>query len=356
MPVVTSYPGVYIEEIPSGVRTITGVATSITAFVGRTRKGPVNEPVVINSFADYERIFGGLWKDSTVSYAVKDFYINGGSRAVIVRIYSPSGSLQTKSTPKVNGLGLEAANEGSWGDALRARVDADVSSDMAKSFNLDPKELFNLTVHDTATGVTEVFLNVTGKDSPRRIDKVLKNESSLVRVESSLTAPFVVPAAHVKTPSSGKTIWTDDTTSTGVADTDKASDGLTLDKSTDYMASRTKKLGIYALEKTDLFNLLCIPSDSREGDLPTGVYEDAMKYCADRRAMLIVDPPVAWTSISNVDITKLGLTGIESRNAAVYFPKIIKADPLMNGQLDSFAPCGVVAGVMSRTDVQRGVW
>src|SRR5947208_963482 len=78
MPVAPTYPGVYIEEIPSGVRTITGVATSIAAFVGRARRGPVNEAIVINSFGDYERMFGGLWIDSTMSYAVDDFFKNGG--------------------------------------------------------------------------------------------------------------------------------------------------------------------------------------------------------------------------------------------------------------------------------------
>ena len=63
MPVTLSYPGVYVEEISSGVRSITGVATSITAFVGRARRGPTAEdgPVVVNSYADFERIFGGLW-------------------------------------------------------------------------------------------------------------------------------------------------------------------------------------------------------------------------------------------------------------------------------------------------------
>jgi len=60
MPVQVSYPGVYIEEIPSGVRTITGVATSITAFLGRAIWGPTNDPVMINSFGDFERQFGGL--------------------------------------------------------------------------------------------------------------------------------------------------------------------------------------------------------------------------------------------------------------------------------------------------------
>ena len=89
MPLALTYPGVYVEEIPSGVRTIMGVATSITAFVGRALRGPVNEPVTINSFGDYERIFGGLWTESTMSYAVRDFYMNGGSQAIIVRLFHP---------------------------------------------------------------------------------------------------------------------------------------------------------------------------------------------------------------------------------------------------------------------------
>ena len=64
MPVAPTYPGVYIEEIPSGVRTIVGVATSITAFIGRAARGPADESTTINNFGDFERIFGGLWLDN----------------------------------------------------------------------------------------------------------------------------------------------------------------------------------------------------------------------------------------------------------------------------------------------------
>lgn len=77
MPVAVSYPGVYIEEIPSGVHTITGVATSITAFIGRAWLGPINEPITITSFGDFERRFGGLVVDCPLSYAVRDFYLRG---------------------------------------------------------------------------------------------------------------------------------------------------------------------------------------------------------------------------------------------------------------------------------------
>ena len=92
MPATLTYPGVYIEEIPSGVRTITGVATSIAAFLGRAARGPTNEPTTINSFGDFERQFGGLDVDYPMSYAVRDFYLNGGSQAIIARLFVPPSS------------------------------------------------------------------------------------------------------------------------------------------------------------------------------------------------------------------------------------------------------------------------
>ena len=85
------YPGVYVEEVSSVDRLITGVATSITAFIGRTLRGPVNEPETVSSTGDFERKFGGLWVESAMSYAVHDFYRNGGSRAVIVRLSNSDG-------------------------------------------------------------------------------------------------------------------------------------------------------------------------------------------------------------------------------------------------------------------------
>src|SRR5215467_7126383 len=87
MPIALTYPGVYVEEIPSGVHTMTGVATSITAFIGRTSRGPLNQAITINSFGDFEKIFGGLWAKSSLGFAVRDFYLNGGSQAIIVRLY-----------------------------------------------------------------------------------------------------------------------------------------------------------------------------------------------------------------------------------------------------------------------------
>src|SRR4051812_28071321 len=88
MPVNTTYPGVYIEELPNAVRTITGISTSITAFIGLALKGTDNKSTLIHSFSDYERIFGGLWKQSNMSYAVYLYFLNGGQDALIVRVHN----------------------------------------------------------------------------------------------------------------------------------------------------------------------------------------------------------------------------------------------------------------------------
>ena len=77
MPAALTYPGVYVEEIPSSVHTIVGVATSITAFIGRAERGPVNVATTINSFGDFQKQFGGLWEESSLGFAVKESMSGG---------------------------------------------------------------------------------------------------------------------------------------------------------------------------------------------------------------------------------------------------------------------------------------
>src|ERR1044071_6196770 len=92
MPAALTYPGIYVEEIPSGVRTITGVSTSNTAFVDFFTRGPMNKAVRITSYAEFERIFGGLDADSEASYGIRQYYLNGGSVAFVVRVGAPDAS------------------------------------------------------------------------------------------------------------------------------------------------------------------------------------------------------------------------------------------------------------------------
>jgi Bacteriophage tail sheath protein len=137
MPATLTYPGVYIEEIPSGVRTITGVATSITAFIGGAKRGPVNIGTTINSFGDYERIFGGLWLNSSVGYAVRDFYLNGGSQAIIVRLFGAPFAKE-EDRAKAGAAAKEVADKAkAAADTATAKADAkkkadDINKDAAR--------------------------------------------------------------------------------------------------------------------------------------------------------------------------------------------------------------------------------
>ena len=376
MPSALTYPGVYVEEIASGVRTITGVATSITAFMGRAARGPLDadaeSPVIINSYGDFERNFGSLDPAYPMGYAVRDFYLNGGAQAAIVRLYQPVDGKGSRALLAIPNLPLEAASAGAWSNRLRARIDANVSPEVATSYGLAPTDLFNLTVRDMTSGVQESFLNLTVKESPRRADRVLQAGSALVRMAPSRANPAVtlpataVPAASGDAPS-GKTVWEDNASSTGVV-TGGANDGSAVDSDTlaghdaVYLGDETAKTGMYALKKTDLFNLLCIPPDLRGGDTSPAVYRQAMAFCVERRALLIVDAPGGWGSAGAITqqngkpLDDLGLSGEAARNAALYFPRVIESDPKRQGQLDTFVPCGIIAGVMARTDAQRGVW
>jgi hypothetical protein len=105
MPSALTYPGVYIEEVPSGVRSISGVSTSVTAFIGAAKRGPVNKAVRIQSFAEFERRFGGLDPGSEMSYGVRQFFANGGSDAWVVRVAKGASPAQ-KELPGADGGGV----------------------------------------------------------------------------------------------------------------------------------------------------------------------------------------------------------------------------------------------------------
>jgi phage tail sheath protein FI len=359
------YPGVYIQEVPSGDRTITGVATSITAFIGRALAGPVNEPVTLNSWSDFERRFGGLWVESTLSYAVRDFYANQGSQAIVVRV------AHSDATVAVIGFGdspaadlvLEAASPGEWGNRLTVTVNHESDARLPRSSPpaTDPAH-FNLLIDykvspdpSSQERVQETFLNVSlDEQDARYLPHVLEQQSSLARVRSHLPvgSPPTRPDAATQTAEGG---------GDGSAITDN-----------DLLGDDHDQTGLYALKKTDLFNLLCIPPPLRvtpdnlgtTGTVTSAtVYEKAATFCADRRAFLIVDPDPLWGASAPDAVQRaldgradLGITGPEARNAALYFPAVREPDPLKDNQLHVFMPSGALAGIMARTDSTRGVW
>jgi phage tail sheath protein FI len=373
MPVPT-YPGVYVEEVSSGVRTITGVATSITAFVGRARRGPVNHPVTVNNFADFERGFGGLWSESTMNYAVRDFYLNGGSAAVIVRLFNPTEDGPNRVTLEGGGLSLEAKSEGSWAlelEAVAQAPDEQLAEEIAEDLEVEPDQIFNLVVNDRSTGAREVFNNLTIVESRRRIDRVLDAESALVRVLSGEDGVPALPEDFAA-PTPAAPLEFSVTPDPDAADSVETLDGEVLtannyiepagdiaDHLRDYAGSTSRKQGLFALDDADLINLLCIPPISFDTDVETAVWGVASNYALSRRAILLVDPPRGWTSVESVRVGLPALTGelgSNKKNAALFFPRIRKPNPIRENQLEHFAPCGTVAGVIARIDGQRGVW
>jgi uncharacterized protein len=367
MPATLSYPGVYVEEIPSGVRTITGVATSITAFIGRALRGPVDDPVIINSFSDFERQFGGLWVDGMLSYAVRDFYQNGGSQALIVRVINGTLTALTATIQLPTGgspagtILLDAYSPGAWGSNLSVVVDYKTADPMNPLAPPDA-ELFNLFITETVDGViktTEPFRSVSMNPKSRRyLPAVLEQSSQLAAVRKNNLGnwddvPRSRPQENLPSGSPPVVVPYRASSVTDGADVGTAQ----------FEGSPNNKTGIYALAKTDLFNLLCIPPPVRGGFTANTVYQKAMKLCEERRAMLIVDPPADWgaspvtaANKASTEFGKLGLSGTAARNAALYFPRVVEADPQRENQLDTFVPSGIVAGIMARTDSQRGVW
>lgn len=371
MPATLSFPGVYIEEVPSGVRTIGGVATSITAFIGRALRGPVDEPTTITSFGDFERVFGGLWGESTLGHAVRAYFQNGGAQAIVVRLFHAGTGESTGKLVIGSGTGalhLEAASPGRWGGGLRGAVDTDISAAAAARLGLAATDLFTLTVTDPTSGASEVHRNVTHlANHPRNLRRVLASESQLVRVDVD---PAARPAAGLDALTAAERklaaaatdadrAAADKELATARADAQKAapSDGLALTPA-DFTPPNAEadKRALYALLKTDLFNLLYIPPLAfTSGDLGAALIGEAARLCEARRAMLILDPPTSWTSVAAVR-AGLDALGTASKNAAVFFPRLRAPDPLADGQLVDYGPGGAVAGVFARTDATRGVW
>lgn len=347
MPISPTYPGVYIDEVKSGVHTITGVATSVAAFVGSTQRGPTDRPVHLTSLADFELWFGAVDTKWPVSVAVYQFYLNGGAEAEVVRL--SKGAAATIDLG--NNVQLVASGPGEWGNNLRARVDFDTAEVVA---NNAERKTYNLSVFDAGTARRETFLNVSKDTSdPRSLDNVLSG-STLVALPAANPVLDQLPTEHPAIPPGNAdqnpfSDAKDDRYVKATADSGTAGDAP--DTNT-YKGKVADKTGIYQLHKTDIFNLLCLPG------APAAVLAPAAALCVERRAMLVVDPPAAWTTVLEA-VTEMDnppVTGDAAKNAVVYFPHLRIADPVVPGLVSTVAPCGTLAGVMARIDTQRGVW
>ncbi len=444
MPTTPTYPDVYIEELHNSVRTVGTVTTSVTAFVGHTRRGPVNRPVTITGFSDYERQFGGLSTHSPVGYGVHQFFQNGGSVAVVVRVVAAgTGTCATvtlSSTQKHNEtpvLDVTAKEPGAWGNGLRVTIDYDTP---------DADDTFNLTVFDGVGGVCETFTGLSmNEDHDRFVETTVNPASSVIEVKAlgedrpdpvgTVSKPFAeempdltheitvkigdvrrcftiyepdidgdapttvvelalllerklraLPDAPAKRAFAGTRVIAFDRrvqVIAGSTDPDdtvrflgEAANNLGLEASVnppvftlgggqdgsapgpiDLIGSEARKSGIQSLRQVEDVNILCLPEISAYDNVEDmlTVISSAEALCQDKRMFLIVDAPQSWTSVGAARAGLGAFEPVRSDHAGLYFPHLELTDPL-TGRLRDFPPSGAVAGVMARTDAERGVW
>ncbi len=110
---------------------------------------------------------------------------------------------------------------------------------------------------------------------------------------------------------------------------------------------------------------MVLPPLERDVNVADTTWAAAAGYCQERRAVLLIDSPTDWTANAATAIADAvaGANGLRATvgndkaiNAAVYYPRLRLPDPLSENRPTDFAPCGAVAGIIARTDVQRGVW
>jgi len=362
MPVTLSYPGVYIEEIPSGVRTITGVSTSDTAFIDFFGRGPMNTAVRVTSMEEFNRRFGGLHANSEASYAISQFYLNGGSIAWVVRVASGDPvtaqyRFAAGGSPAGAGLVIDAASPGLWAKGhVQVAIDHQVRTDEADLFNLAVRELDEGKRRVVAT---EVHRNVSmNPTNSRYVKAVVAADSTLVRIASVGTGgPPAASAPNVTGP-----YVLADTTSTAFNSLDDPLVGGTAKPVTDGTAPDRDALknGLEALKVIApyVFNILCLPAASQlPEDEMDKMIDEAGKLCLDARAFLIVDPHKGTDTLAKLTawLPAHG-DGRRNRNGALYFPRLDIPDPLNEGRPRTVGPSGTVAGVYARTDANRGVW
>jgi hypothetical protein len=339
--VTPSKQALQVAEERGPDQSISRLGTARTAFVGRTLRGPVNRPVFIKSFVEFQQIYGGLWQPSLLGYAIEQFFDNGGREALIVRVVNGARSATLTLKAGEQFLQLQALRPGTR-EFLRASVDFD---------KIAPDEfaVFNLTVQRVRAQGTgqvddqEIFHRLSMSRTDERYFPRAIAQSALIRLAGEM--PRQRPDRTLD-PASGLATAYVNSNSDG-------DDGAPL---TDYdlIGSSLDQTGVFALHEAEFFNFLCIPPLSRDRDVGPSALLVAARYCKERRALLIVDPPSAWQTADDA-LGGLRDWALPSENALMYFPRVLAHDKL-RGHFESFAPCGAVAGMLARYDEGAPVW
>jgi hypothetical protein len=458
MPVQTTYPGVYIAEKSAVSHVITGVSTSVTAFVGATRQGPADEPTAIGSYADFVRQFGDPVDASghPLGYAVSGFFANGGTQAVIVRALAANAKAAALALPAANGITvtLTARSRGAWADGTGSGAAQSGIFVAVAAATTNPNDRFTLVITNWApgSGAATVLARETWPElsmspgNPRYVATVLA-ASALVTAEvtgtetaaaagtsegsADLTGGIAglagrtlrisvdqgAPADHVLFPGgaptdthaindivgfinapagnfgvtasadAGKLVLTSKTTGPdsavtvglvgpgdastplglgvaggGVEKSGSAADrpataapaaltggGDGSDVDANSIVGPQEGQGMLALDLLDFprFNLLCLPGVTTAD---VDAVSTALAYCQSQNAFLLVDPDPSVTSAGAA--ATAALFAAQGVHGALYWPRLITPDSGPSG----LPPSGAVAGVLARTDSERGVW
>ncbi|MBV9547969.1 MAG: phage tail sheath family protein [Chloroflexi bacterium] len=379
MPPTLTYPGVYIEEIPSGVHTIIGVSTSNTAFVDYFAQGPVGVATRLTSWSDFVRQFGGLDAHSEASYAIQQYYLNGGQVAWVVRVApgaaaahadissGPAGSGSDSGPTAAPSLTVSASSPGSWGNNLEVLVQA-ITGDPAR---------FNLLARLKAPGAKpndppltiETLRNLSmDPHDPRYAVKVVNDQSTLIVIADPLNPPDAPTGSSGPLPNPrGWVPLGGNPGSDGAVPPN--GDGVPVPGSQWQEAGVQALLDVFVpttptsplpLDRIapDIFNILCIPAAAKLGDqAATDIYVAALAYCQAKRAFLVIDPPDGLHITPPHSISEWLDGGLRiNSNGAVYYPNLVISDVQAQLRDRTVGPSGTIAGIYARTDTNRGVW
>jgi phage tail sheath protein FI len=316
-------------------------ATAVTAFVGRALKGPVDQATSIASFDEYQRIFGGLWQPSTLSYAVEQFFENGGRACIVVRVCNGGRAPTLTLRCADQSLTLIGVSPGTR-EYLRAAVDYD---------GIAPAETdrFNLVVQRLRAAGTEliedqeIFRRVTLIAGAERALPDLLSASRLVRIGGDL--PRKRPDRTAGPGAAGAVGY--------VASNPDGDDGDTL-TNYDIIGDARNGTGLFALRAEQHFNFLCIPPLSRQLDTGLPALLVALRLCREHQAMLLVDPPTAWDTPESA-IAGLRNWPFHSEDALMFYPRLLAFDRL-RGRYEQFGSAAAAAGLLARADQICPVW
>ncbi len=352
MTVQTSYPGVYVQEVPSGVRTIAGVSTSIAVFIGAAAWGPVNEPVLCLSYTDFERTFTSDTSPGDLSRSVKLFFLNGGTQCYVVRLANTAATasvtIQDATGDADDTLLITARNPGAIGNTIRATIQHVAGS--PSLFNL---RLYRLVTNSAGVEVPTDAQTFMGLSMDPLHARFAINYVNYPWVTLS-QAPVVAPA----TPNENRPVQSAVPVPPPVINPLFGTPFALAGGSNGAAITATHYDNAYPIidSAVDLFNLMILPANA-SGVAQNLLWGNASIFCQERRAFLLIDPENTWTNVQEATDNSTGVNalraGLVNDHSAVFFPNVTISE---NGSNLHIGPSGAIAGLMARIDATRGVW